>query len=141
MLTQIFPAQVNFTGGVSSTTGCSGFIPAVPRLDFPGLCLADNGNNIAGADYVSAFPSGFHLGARYEQQPHASRRHALMSEVVGIVTSPDRKLQLLEMKPASRGQTFCSGQLLDLSVASQLVGAIGKVSQPRSDSGTSKFGG
>jgi beta-glucosidase len=56
--------KVSLTGGASSTTGCSGYIPAISRLDFPGLCLADAGNGVRNTDFVSSWPSGMHVGAR-----------------------------------------------------------------------------
>jgi beta-glucosidase len=56
--------KVNLTSGVTSTTGCSGFIFPVPRLGFPGMCLADAGNGVRLTDYVSSWPSGVHVGAR-----------------------------------------------------------------------------
>lgn len=56
--------KVNLTGGVTSDTGCAGFIPGIERLGFPGLCLADAGNGLRNTDYVSSWPSGIHVGAR-----------------------------------------------------------------------------
>jgi beta-glucosidase len=56
--------KVNLTSGVTSQTGCSGFIAGVPRLGFPGMCLADAGNGVRNTDYVSSWPSGIHVGAR-----------------------------------------------------------------------------
>ncbi|KAL1840487.1 hypothetical protein VTJ49DRAFT_439 [Mycothermus thermophilus] len=43
--------KVSLTGGASSNTGCSGFISAIPRLDFPGMCLSDAGNGVRGTDF------------------------------------------------------------------------------------------
>lgn len=57
--------KVNLTGGVTSTTGCSGFIAPIPRLGFPGMCLADAGQGVRQTDYVSSWPSAMHVGARY----------------------------------------------------------------------------
>ncbi|KAK9774050.1 putative Glycoside hydrolase superfamily [Seiridium cardinale] len=59
--------KVNFTGGVTTETGCAGFIPAVDRLGFPGLCLADAGNGLRNTDYVSSWPSGIHVGASWNK--------------------------------------------------------------------------
>ena len=39
--------KVNLTGGIVNTTnGCEGNIPGIPRLGFPGYCLADAGNGV-----------------------------------------------------------------------------------------------
>lgn len=45
--------------------GCPGRIPAIDSVDFPGLCLADAGQGVRATDFVSSFPSGIHVGARY----------------------------------------------------------------------------
>ena len=63
--------KVNLTGGVTSTTGCSGFIAPVPRLGFPGMCLADAGQGVRQTDYVSAWPAAMHVGARYANRATA----------------------------------------------------------------------
>jgi beta-glucosidase len=53
------------TYGTSSVkNGCSGNIPAIERLRFPGLCLSDAGNGLRGTDFVNSYPSGIHVGAR-----------------------------------------------------------------------------
>jgi len=56
--------QSNMTYGTSAENGCSGNIPAIPRLHFPGLCLSDAGNGLRGTDFVNSYPSGIHVGAR-----------------------------------------------------------------------------
>ncbi|KAH6646223.1 glycoside hydrolase superfamily [Truncatella angustata] len=72
--------KVNLTGGVTSTTGCSGFIPAIDRLGFPGLCLADAGNGVRNTDYVSAWPSGIHVGASWNKDLTHARAVGLGNE-------------------------------------------------------------
>lgn len=58
--------KVSLTAGVSSSSnGCSGNVPNITRLGFPGMCLSDAGQGLRGADFVSSFPSGIHVGARY----------------------------------------------------------------------------
>ncbi|KAK3685401.1 glycosyl hydrolase family 3 N terminal domain-containing protein [Podospora appendiculata] len=59
--------KVTLTTGASSNTSCSGFIPAIPRVKFPGLCLSDAGNGLRGTDFVSAWPSGIHVGASWNK--------------------------------------------------------------------------
>lgn len=56
--------QISLTSGVAPDNGCVGFIPAIQRLNFSGLCLQDAGNGVRAADFVSAWPSGLHVGAR-----------------------------------------------------------------------------
>ncbi|KAF2427523.1 beta-glucosidase [Tothia fuscella] len=51
--------------GVSASNGCSGNSGAVDRIGFPGLCLQDGPSGVRGADFVSAFPSGVHIGASW----------------------------------------------------------------------------
>ena len=59
--------QLNMTGGVPSNTSCSGMIPGIPRLNFPGLCLSDAGNGLRNTDFVSSWPSGIHVGASWNK--------------------------------------------------------------------------
>lgn len=37
---------MNLTAGTDADNGCSGNIPAIPRLNFPGLCVSDAGNGL-----------------------------------------------------------------------------------------------
>lgn len=84
--------KVNLTAGVTSNTGCSGYIQAIDRLGFPGMCVSDAGNGLVsnspsitalfvfsqlsnfhgligysqrGTDYVNSWASGISVGARY----------------------------------------------------------------------------
>ncbi|OJJ77452.1 hypothetical protein ASPBRDRAFT_654852 [Aspergillus brasiliensis CBS 101740] len=59
--------KVNLTAGVSSKTGCSGFIAEIPRLNFPGLCVSDASNGLRGTDYVNGWSSGVHVGASWNR--------------------------------------------------------------------------
>lgn len=52
---------------MSSNTSCSGNIPAIRRLDFPGLCLSDAGNGLRATDFVNAWPSGVHVAASWNR--------------------------------------------------------------------------
>ncbi|KAI1342599.1 glycosyl hydrolase family 3 N terminal domain-containing protein [Xylariaceae sp. FL0016] len=72
--------KVNLTGGATSTTGCSGFIPAIERLGFPGLCLADSGNGVRATDYVTGWPSGIHVGASWNRELAHQRAHFMGGE-------------------------------------------------------------
>ncbi|KAG2420488.1 beta-glucosidase [Aspergillus terreus] len=72
---QLTPEEkVNLTAGVTSDTGCSGMIPAIPRLSFPGLCVSDAGDGLRGTDYVNSWPSGIHAGASWNK--NLARRRA-----------------------------------------------------------------
>jgi len=53
----------NLTFGISTETGCVGYIGPIPRLGFKGLCLQDAGNGVRLADGVNAWASGLHVGA------------------------------------------------------------------------------
>ncbi|GCB20149.1 probable beta-glucosidase M [Aspergillus awamori] len=59
--------KVNLTAGVSSKTGCSGFIAEIPRLNFTGLCVSDASNGLRGTDYVNGWSSGIHVGASWNR--------------------------------------------------------------------------
>ncbi|KAI2965666.1 CAZyme family GH3 [Aspergillus niger] len=59
--------KVNLTAGVSSKTGCSGFIAEIPRLNFTGLCVSDASNGLRGTDYVNGSSSGIHVGASWNR--------------------------------------------------------------------------
>ncbi|KAK7952278.1 beta-glucosidase [Apiospora aurea] len=59
--------KVSLTTGAPSGTGCSGSIPPISRLEFPGLCLSDAGNGLRATDFVSGWPSGIHVGASWNK--------------------------------------------------------------------------
>ncbi|KAG6078861.1 hypothetical protein E4U16_001404, partial [Claviceps sp. LM84 group G4] len=61
--------KVSLTGGVPLSNGCSGNIPAIPRVNFPGLCLSDAGQGLRATDKVSGFASGIHVGASPANTP------------------------------------------------------------------------
>ncbi|KAK7953086.1 glycoside hydrolase family 3 protein [Apiospora saccharicola] len=55
--------KVSLTGGVRANNLCSGNIPAISRLNFPGLCLSDGPAGVRSTNYVSSWPSGISAGA------------------------------------------------------------------------------
>ena len=58
----------NLTYGITSlTNGCSGNIPPITRLGFPGMCLQDAGNGVRGTDFVNGYPSALHIGASWNR--------------------------------------------------------------------------
>lgn len=60
--------------------GCTGYISAIPRLDFPGLCLKDAGQGIRATDLVSSFPSAIHVGASFNKELAGRRAYAMAGE-------------------------------------------------------------
>lgn len=70
----------NLTYGVSAGSGCSGIITAIPRLNFPGLCLSDAGNGVRGTDFVNGYPSGLHVGASWNRDLAKARAVAMGGE-------------------------------------------------------------
>ncbi|KAF9771053.1 hypothetical protein IL306_011321 [Fusarium sp. DS 682] len=84
--------KVNLTAGGQTTTGCSGFIPGIPRLGFPGLCLQDAGNGVRNTDYVSSWPAGIHVGASWNPELTYSRSYYMGAEAkakgVNILLGP-----------------------------------------------------
>ncbi|KAF4415871.1 beta-glucosidase M [Fusarium acutatum] len=71
---------VNLTSGIQGDTGCSGTIPAIPRLGFPGLCLSDAGNGVRNSDFVSSWPSGLHVGASWNKDLAGMRGSGMAGE-------------------------------------------------------------
>lgn len=59
--------QISLTAGSSSSTGCVGFLNPIERLQFPGMCFQDAGNGVRNTDFVSAWPSGIHMGASWNR--------------------------------------------------------------------------
>ncbi|KAH8195297.1 hypothetical protein TruAng_010546 [Truncatella angustata] len=59
--------KVSLTTGAGANTGCAGNIPAISRLNFPGLCLMDAGQGLRGTDFVSGWPSGISVGASWNK--------------------------------------------------------------------------
>ncbi|KAI1111326.1 glycoside hydrolase superfamily [Nemania sp. NC0429] len=60
--------KVNLTGGVDAHSSCSGTIPAIPRVNFPGLCLSDAGNGPRTTNFVSSWPAGISVGASWNRE-------------------------------------------------------------------------
>ncbi|KPM34292.1 putative beta-glucosidase G [Neonectria ditissima] len=82
-----FVAQLNLTekinmvtGTLGYSSGCIGNIPAIERLDFPGICLLDGPQAINRADLVSIFPSGLTAAATWDKALMFERGKALGEE-------------------------------------------------------------
>lgn len=61
----LFYTQISLTAGSTSDTGCVGYLNPIERLQFPGMCFQDAGQGVRATDFVSAWPAGLHIGARY----------------------------------------------------------------------------
>ncbi|KAK5987525.1 putative beta-glucosidase M [Cladobotryum mycophilum] len=72
--------KVNLTSGDTVSNGCSGNVPAIGRLGFPGMCLSDAGNGLRNTDFVSSFPSGIHIGASWNKALALKRGAAMGAE-------------------------------------------------------------
>ncbi len=73
--------KVSLTAGVYVPgSACSGIIPAIPRLGFPGLCLSDAGNGLRSTDFVSSWPSGISVGASWNRSLTNARAVGMAGE-------------------------------------------------------------
>ncbi|KAK0388256.1 hypothetical protein NLU13_4501 [Sarocladium strictum] len=72
--------KIKLTAGVDHDSGCSGFVPAIDKIDFPGLCLSDAGQGVRGTDFVSSFPSGIHVAASWNKKLTYLRGNAMGGE-------------------------------------------------------------
>lgn len=60
--------KVNMTTGVGWQEGhCLGNTPAIPRLNFTGLCLQDSPAGIRFTKGISVFPSGINTAATFDR--------------------------------------------------------------------------
>ncbi|KAI0477591.1 glycoside hydrolase family 3 protein [Xylariaceae sp. FL0804] len=126
--------KVNLTGGSSDTIGCSGAIPPIDGVDFPGLCLNDAGNGLRGTDFVSSWPAGISVGASWNRDLAQKRGAGMAAEfrkkgvniALGPVVSPlgrtvtsGRNWEGISVDP------YLSGSLAaDTVMAMQSVGVI-----------------
>ncbi|CAG8954328.1 hypothetical protein HYFRA_00005951 [Hymenoscyphus fraxineus] len=68
LVAQMTPEErANITVGHTPTTGCGGETGSVPRLNFPGLCLADAANGLRNTDFVNGWSGGLHVGATWNR--------------------------------------------------------------------------
>ncbi|POR33093.1 Beta-glucosidase [Tolypocladium paradoxum] len=72
--------KVNLTAGYAAPNGCSGTIPAIKRLGFPGMCVSDAGQGLRSTDFVSSWPSGIHVGASWNKDLTHKRGMAMGGE-------------------------------------------------------------
>ncbi|KAL4926585.1 beta-glucosidase [Aspergillus undulatus] len=76
-----FTAAV-LTGKITNVT-CGGIIEAIPRVDFPGLCLQDGPAGIRSADLASVFSTGLSVGASWDREMMYERGRAMGEEFRG----------------------------------------------------------
>ncbi|XP_014550271.1 glycoside hydrolase family 3 protein [Bipolaris victoriae FI3] len=74
------------SGQTSTTNGCVGQIPGVPRLGFPGICVVDGPNGLHGIAAVNGYPSGITIGATWNKTLALERGRfmGLESKVKGV---------------------------------------------------------
>ncbi|KAI0532202.1 glycoside hydrolase superfamily [Xylaria digitata] len=66
--------------GGDHVTGCEGRVEAIPRVGFPGLCLADAGHGLRNAELVSAWPIGMSVGASWNKKLALQRATGMGAE-------------------------------------------------------------
>ncbi|KAF2972269.1 hypothetical protein GQX73_g1249 [Xylaria multiplex] len=66
--------------GEDHVTGCEGRVEAIPRVGFPGLCLADAGHGLRNAELVSAWPIGMSVGASWNRELALQRATGMGAE-------------------------------------------------------------
>ncbi|CEN60534.1 hypothetical protein ASPCAL02970 [Aspergillus calidoustus] len=82
-------AKLNITEKAGLLTGnlrnltCGGIINAIPRVDFPGLCLQDGPSGIRTADLASVFSAGISIGATWDPKLIYERGRAMGEEFRG----------------------------------------------------------
>ncbi|KAL4876520.1 putative beta-glucosidase G [Aspergillus karnatakaensis] len=81
---QDFVSQLTLDEKADMVTGqygpCVGNIVAIPRLNFPGLCLQDGPLSIRVADYASVFPAGVTAASTWDRKILYERGYAMGEE-------------------------------------------------------------
>ncbi|KKA30951.1 hypothetical protein TD95_001324 [Thielaviopsis punctulata] len=72
--------KVILTSGIPTPNGCVGWVPAIKRIGFPGLCTDDAGNGLRNADFVNSWPSGVHVGASWNRNLSYQRAFGMGNE-------------------------------------------------------------
>ncbi|KAG5950085.1 hypothetical protein E4U53_005496 [Claviceps sorghi] len=120
--------KVNVTGGVLSSTGCSGTIAPIPRLNFTGMCLSDAGNGLRGTDLVNAYPAGIHVGASWNKNLTRQRGVAMGGEfrrkgvnvMLGPVVGPAWRV----VRGGRNWEGFSADPYLSGSLAAQTIQGV-----------------
>ncbi|KAI3572444.1 glycoside hydrolase superfamily [Fusarium oxysporum f. sp. albedinis] len=123
--------KISLTAGITADTGCSGTIPAIHRLGFPGLCLSDAGNGLRNTDFVSSWPSGLHVGAAWNKDLARKRGSGMAGEskakgvnlLLGPVAGPLGRV----VRGGRNWEGFAADPYLSGALVSETVTAIQKV--------------
>lgn len=111
---------------MTSSNGCSGNIPPISSVGFPGLCLSDAGNGLRSADYVSSWPSGWSVGASFNRDLARQRASGIAREfrakgtnvALGPVVGPLGRMTLDgRLWEGFGSDPYLSGQLVYETVA------------------------
>ncbi|KAL1873815.1 hypothetical protein VTK73DRAFT_730 [Phialemonium thermophilum] len=125
--------KLSLTAGITVTSenACSGYIPPITRLKFPGLCLSDAGNGLRSTDFVTSWPSGLHVGASWNKQLTANRgtgmglefRRKGVNVLLGPVVGPAGRVLL----SGRNWEGFSSDPYLSGALARETVSAVQQV--------------
>ncbi|KAL5338041.1 beta-glucosidase [Aspergillus crustosus] len=96
------PEKTVLVTGNLTNISCGGIIEAIPRVNFPGLCLQDGPSGIRTADLASVFSTGLSVGATWDRELIYERGRALGAEfrgkgahvVLGPTTGPIGRVPL-----------------------------------------------
>ena len=92
-------SELSTADKIALTTGtgvgfgpCSGNVKALPKINFPWLCLNDGPTAVRGADLVTVFPAGVTTGATWDKELMYLRSRAMGREArtkgVNVLLSP-----------------------------------------------------
>jgi beta-glucosidase len=68
------------SGQTSVTNRCSGMIPGVPRVGFPGICVADGPNGLHNIAAVNGYASAITVGATWNKELALDRGRSMGME-------------------------------------------------------------
>ncbi|KII93354.1 glycoside hydrolase family 3 protein [Plicaturopsis crispa FD-325 SS-3] len=75
---------------------CTGSTPAIPKINFPGLCLEDSATGVRNVDLNSVFPAGINAAATWNRSMIRARGEAMGAEFRGkginVQLGPDMNL-------------------------------------------------
>eukprot|EP00026_Physarum_polycephalum_P003732 Phypoly_transcript_03746.p1 GENE.Phypoly_transcript_03746~~Phypoly_transcript_03746.p1 ORF type:complete len:751 (+),score=112.06 Phypoly_transcript_03746:59-2311(+) len=76
--------KVSLATGVGWANGvCVGNTPAIPSINFPGLCLQDSPTGVRFTDFASAFPAAINVAATWDRNLTFQRAAAMGAEYRG----------------------------------------------------------
>ncbi|KAM6512062.1 hypothetical protein FALCPG4_017049 [Fusarium falciforme] len=108
-------------GPPAAIDGCAGTIPAIKRVGFPGLCLADAGNGVRSTDLVNAYASGISVAASWNKKLAKKRALFMFNEFktkgVNVALAP----AVGALGRVVKGGRFWEGLSADPYLAGQLA--------------------